>query len=190
MEFPTEQTFQHMNQRPLYTTALIAGISLLTACGSGEPPKESEAPATPPPTLAMKDFFKNPEKAGFRISPDGQYVSYRAPWNNRMNIFVQKIGEPTATQVTQDTVRDIGGYFWKGDRIVYSRDINGDENFIVFSVGINGADAKPLTPIKGVRAGTLDDLHNIPGMEKHIMVQMNQRDPGIFDPYLINVETG
>ena len=177
-------------QRPLFATAMIAGLSLLTACGGDGTKETASAPEVPPPTIPMKDFFKNPEKASFRISPDGQYVSYRAPWKNRMNIFVQKIGDSAATQVTQDTVRDIGGYFWKGDRIVYSRDINGDENFIVFSVGINGADAKPLTPIKGVRAGTLDDLHNIPGMEKHIMVQMNQRDPGIFDPYLINVETG
>jgi dipeptidyl aminopeptidase/acylaminoacyl peptidase len=177
-----------MSMRPLIGTALLAGITLFSACGGAA--ENVPAADTPAPTIPMRDFFKNPEKAGFRISPDGQYFSYRAPWKSRMNIFVQRIGDTTATQITQDTVRDIGGYFWKGDRIVYSRDINGDENFIVFSVGIDGADAKPLTPTKGVRAGTLDDLHNIPGMEKHIMVQMNQRDPGIFDPYLINVETG
>jgi dipeptidyl aminopeptidase/acylaminoacyl peptidase len=179
-----------LNQRPLFATAMVACLSLLTACGGDEPTGSASVPEVPPPTIAMKDFFKNPEKAGFRISPDGQYFSYRAPWKNRMNIFVQKIGDSTATQITQDTVRDIGGYFWKGDRIVYSRDINGDENFIVFSAGIDGSDAKALTPTKGVRAGTLDDLHNIPGMEQHIMVQMNERDPGIFDPYLVNVATG
>jgi dipeptidyl aminopeptidase/acylaminoacyl peptidase len=182
------KTLCSMTQGRHFAVAVGITAALFTACGDGK--QEAANTVVPPPTIAMKDFFKNPEKAGFRISPDGQYFSYRAPWNNRMNIFVQKIGDSTATQITQDTVRDIGGYFWKGDRIVYSRDINGDENFIVFSVGTNGADAKPLTPTKGVRAGTLDDLHNIPGMEKHIMVQMNQRDPGIFDPYLINVETG
>jgi hypothetical protein len=32
-----------------------------------------------PPTITVKDFFKNPEKAGFRISPDGNFFSYRAP---------------------------------------------------------------------------------------------------------------
>jgi dipeptidyl aminopeptidase/acylaminoacyl peptidase len=177
-------------KRPLFATAMVAGLSLLTACGGDEPTGSASVPEVAPPTIAMKDFFKNPEKAGFRISPDGQYVSYRAPWKNRMNIFVKKIGDTASTQVTQDTVRDIGGYFWKGDRIVYSRDINGDENFIVFSAGIDGSDAKALTPIQGVRADALDDLHNIPGMEQHIMVQMNERDPGIFDPYLVNVATG
>src|SRR5690606_34026211 len=33
-------------------------------------------------------------------------------------------------------------------------------------------------------------LHNIAGMEKSIIVQMNQRNPQVFDPYLVNIETG
>ena len=117
-------------------------------------------------------------------------MSYRAPWKNRMNIFVQKIGGTEPVQVTQDTIRDVGGYFWKGDRLVYSRDINGDENFIVFSASIDGADVKALTPLKDVRAGVMDDLHNIPGMEQSVMIQMNQRNPQVFDPYLCNIVTG
>ncbi len=144
----------------------------------------------PPPVVPMQDFFKNPEKSGYRISPNGEYFSYRAPWHNRMNVFVQKVGSDEAVQVTMDTIRDIGGYFWKGDRILYSRDINGDENFIVFSASLDGKDVKMLTPEKGVRAGIMDDLHNVPGMEKSVMVQMNKRNPQVFDPYLVNVETG
>lgn len=171
----------------LASTTLAIGLSItLAACGDRQPVQQQ----VPPPVLDMKDFFRNPEKASFRISPDGQYFSYRAPWKNRMNLFVQRIGDTVATQVTQDTVRDIGGYFWKGDRIVYSRDINGDENFIVFSASIDGREAKALTPLQGVRAGALDDLHGVPGMEQHIIIQMNQRNPQVFDPYLCNVATG
>ena len=167
---------------------LIAGIALLAACG--QPEKKAEVKLEPPPTIPMQDFFKNPEKSGFRISPDGQYFAFRAPWKNRMNIFVQKVGDTSATQVTADTVRDISGYFWKGDRLLYSRDINGDENFIVFSASIDGKDSKALTPEKGVRAGIMDDLHNVAGMERTVMVQMNQRNPQVFDPYLCDIVTG
>jgi len=167
----------------------LAAVALLAACGQSE-----EKPATtalvPPPTIPMQDFFKNPEKSGYRISPDGQYYSFRAPWKNRMNIFVQKVGDTTAVQVTSDTVRDISGYFWKGDRLVYGRDVNGDENTIVFSASIDGKDVKTLTPTKGVRADIMDDLHNLPGMEQSVMVQMNQRNPQVFDPYLCNIATG
>jgi len=177
----------HRNYRPLHFMPLVVGIALLASCGEKAP---DTVAVTPPPTIDMKDFFKNPEKSGYRISPDGLYFSFRAPWKSRMNIFVQKVGDSTAMQVTADTIRDVGGYFWKGDRIVYSRDINGDENFIVFSASLDGKDVKALTPEKGVRAGTMDDLHNLPGMEQKIMIQMNQRNPQVFDPYMCNVATG
>ncbi|MBK9274323.1 MAG: S9 family peptidase [Flavobacteriales bacterium] len=176
--------------RYLLPLGLFAGL-LLASCGDADQPAgRSTAAVQPPPVIDMKLFFKNPEKAGFQISPDGSHFSYRAPWKNRMNLFVQRIGDSVATQVTHDTVRDIGGYFWKGDRLVYSRDVNGDENFIVFSASIDGKDAKALTPLSGVRAGTLDRLHNVPGMETKVMLQMNQRNPQVFDPYLCDIATG
>jgi len=163
----------------------MACIALFTACGGDAPVAEA-----PPPVIPVEDFFRNPEMASFRISPDGTHISYRAPWKNRMNIFVRKMGATEAVQVTRDTIRDVGGYFWKGDRIIYTRDVNGDENFIVFSAAVDGGDVKALTPEAGVRSGTLDDLHNIPGMERHIIVQMNQRNPQVFDPYLVDIGTG
>ena len=178
------------HKRSLFSLSIVAGLSMLTACGDSAEKGTATTAMTPAPELPMKDFFKNPEKASFRISPDGQYISYRGPWKSRMNLFVQRIGDSTATQVTHDTIRDIGGYFWKGDRLVYSRDINGDENYIVFSTSLDGKDSKALTPEKGVRAGAMDDLPGIVGMEQHIMIQMNQRNPQVFDPYLCNVVTG
>ena len=167
---------------------MLAGIALLASCGNRA--QNDMAQSAPPPRIDMRDLFKNPEKASFQISPDGQYISYRAPWKNRMNIFVRKMGDSTATQVTHDTIRDVGSYFWKGDRIVYTRDINGDENYIVFSASIDGNDVKALTPLESVRAATLDRLHNIPGMETKILIQMNQRNPQVFDPYLCDIATG
>ncbi|MFZ1333045.1 MAG: S9 family peptidase [Flavobacteriales bacterium] len=175
------------------TTGIVMAVTatMLVSCGTGTPDKTVEKPMEAPPAeIAVNDFFKNPEKASFRISPNGEYFSYRAPWKNRMNVFVQKIGEDTPTQVTHDTIRDVGGYFWKGDRILYTRDINGDENYIVFSASMDGKDVKTLSPEKGVRAGVMDDLHNIEGMEKMVIVQMNKRNPEVFDPYLVNIETG
>jgi hypothetical protein len=40
--------------------------------------------------IPMRDFFKNPEKTAFLISPDGKYISHVEPYERRMNIFVQK----------------------------------------------------------------------------------------------------
>lgn len=186
-------TFTEPMRHPFTPWPLIAAATLLAACGQGSGTKDTtaSAPKEPaPPVLKVEDFFRNPEKSGFQISPSGNYFAYRAPWHKRMNLFVQKVGDTTATQVTQDTVRDIGGYSWKGDRLIYARDINGDENMIVFSASIDGKDVKALTPTKGVRAGVADGMEHIPGMEKSVMVVMNQRNPQVFDPYLVNIETG
>lgn len=167
----------------------MAAIGLATACGQQAKQPEKQT-ALPPPRIPVEDFFRNPEKSSFRISPDGNYFSYRAPWQGRMNIFVQPLAGGDAVQVTHDTIRDVGGYFWKGDRLLYGRDINGDENFIVFSASKDGNDVKALTPETGVRAGVMDDLHNIPGMENSVIIQMNKRNPQVFDPYLVNIVTG
>ena len=48
---------------------------------------EKEAPLIP-----MEDFFRNPEKSSFRISPDGNHIAYMKPWETRMNVFVLDIG--------------------------------------------------------------------------------------------------
>jgi dipeptidyl aminopeptidase/acylaminoacyl peptidase len=165
----------------------ILGLFLITILAYS---CKNSQPTTPPPLIPMKDFFRNPEKSGYQISPDGQYFSFRAPWKNRMNIFVQKVGDSAITQVTTDTIKDINAYFWKGDRLLYSRDINGDENYIVFSASRDGKDVKRLSPEKGVRAQILDNLQDIPGMEKKVLLIMNQRNPQVFDPYLCDIETG
>src|SRR5207247_2525513 len=35
-------------------------------------------------TIPMRDFFRNPEKTGFQISPDGKTISFLQPYENRL----------------------------------------------------------------------------------------------------------
>src|SRR5690242_20215023 len=87
------------------------------------------------PQIPLRDFFKNPEKAAFQISPDGNYLSFMQPYQNRMNVFVQKRGSYRVVMVTNETERDISGYFWKSNhQIIYSKDFKGDENYHVVAV--------------------------------------------------------
>lgn len=151
---------------------------------------DSHREKNPAPVLDMKLFFKNGNKASFRISPDGNYFSYRSDYKGVMNIFVQKATDTIGIRVTNDTVRSIGSYFWKGNRIIYSQDIGGDENFHLFSVKADGSDLRALTPFKGVNSTVIDALIEIPGKEKELLVGINKRARECVDPYLLNVETG
>jgi dipeptidyl aminopeptidase/acylaminoacyl peptidase len=163
----------------------MAAILALTITAYTFKPKEEKVPVIP-----VEDFFRNPDKFGWRISPDGEYISYLSPHNGHTNVFVRKISERTAIPVTNDTVRNVYDYQWKGNRILYLQDVGGDENFQLFSVSLNGKDLKALTPFSKVRTQILDNWRDIPGKEKEVMIGMNKRDAQYFDPYSINIETG
>jgi len=169
-------------QRLLAVAALF--ILVFAACKSKTVKEEK------PPVIPVENFFKNPENFGWRISPDGEYISYLSPYKGHTNVYVRKIADSVAIPVTTDSVRNIYDYQWKGNRILYLQDIGGDENFQLFSVGLDGKNLKPLTPFAKVRTSILNDLRYVPGKEKEVMIQMNKRDPRFFDPYSINIETG
>lgn len=140
------------------------------------------------PLIPMRDFFRNPEKAAFRISPDGTRLAFMQPWKNRLNIFVQEIGKPAEVQVTFAEARDIAGYFWKNNnRLVFLQDKGGNENFHLFAVDADGKNQVELTPGDAVRAEIIDDLFE---NETEMIVGLNKRNPEIYDAYRINIVTG
>lgn len=164
---------------------LLSAILITVSACTSKTEKEEK-----PPLVALEDFFKNADKTGWQISPDGEYISYRSSYLGRMNVFVRRISDSAGIPVTFDSVRPIFQYQWKGNRILYLQDVGGDENFQLFSVSIDGKDQKALTPFPKVRTMILNDLRYVPGKEKEILVQMNKRDARYFDPYSINIETG
>jgi dipeptidyl aminopeptidase/acylaminoacyl peptidase len=142
----------------------------------------------PPQRVPLEDFFKNPEKAYFQISPDGSYISYTAPWESRMNIFIQKIGEDSVSQITFEKDRDIAGYLWaNNNRLLYLKDEGGNEDYKLFGVDLDGNNSKCLTCFPGVRTQIIDELENIPD---EILIGLNKRSPEVFDPYRLNIVTG
>lgn len=145
------------------------------------------APKTAP-ELPMETFFRNSEKSGYQISPDGSHFSYTAPWQSRRNIFVQAVGADSAVRITSETERDLAGYFWANDhRILYLKDTGGDENFQLYGVDIDGGNLRAYTAIPGVRTQIIDPLEEIDSL---MIIGTNQRNPMIFDPYRLNLNTG
>ena len=43
------------------------------------------------PLIPMEDFFRNPEKSSFQISPNGNYIAFMKPWKTRMNVFLMNM---------------------------------------------------------------------------------------------------
>ena len=138
--------------------------------------------------IPLEDFFKNPDKSGFVLSPNGEYLAFLKPWQRRMNIHIQKPGETEAVRITAATERDIPGFLWCGNqRIVYTQDAKGDENYRLFAVDLDGKNHKDLTPYDQVQARIIDRLDED---ATEILVALNNRDPQVHDLYRIDVVTG
>ena len=147
-----------------------------------------QAFAALPDLLPMEDFFKNITSAGYSLSPDGTHLAFAKSWERRMNVYVREISTGTERRITSATERDIAGFFWKGnDKIVYVQDFGGDENFHIYIADIKGSEAKDLTPFEKVKAYVLDDLEEDPN---HMLIEMNKRDPEVFDVFRCDINTG
>ncbi len=137
--------------------------------------------------IPLRDFFRNPERAGFRISPDGNTLAFMQPYRSRMNVFVQPRAGGEPVRLTSETERDVAGYFWKGSRrIVYLKDFKGDENFHLVAVDIAGGDALDLTPFDKVRALIIDDRFDD---DDEMIIGLNKRNAEAFDAYRIDLNT-
>ena len=138
--------------------------------------------------IPLEDFFKNPEKIDYQVSPDGTYFSFMAPYENRLNLFVQKIGSDTTIRITSETERDITASMWAGNnRILFIKDTGGDENYQLYGVNIDGSDLKSYTNFPNVRTTIIDPLRKIDSL---VIIGMNKRNPQVFDPYRLNLNTG
>lgn len=140
--------------------------------------------------LPLEDFFRNSERTGYQLSPDGTYLSYMAPYKDRLNVYVRGVNQSDeqAIRITNETERSVAGYMWAdNNRLLYMKDTAGDENYQLYGVLRDGTDERAYTAFKGVRTSLIDDLEEQPD---YVIIGMNQRNAEVFDPYRLNLNTG
>lgn len=138
--------------------------------------------------ISLEDFFRNSDRSGFQISPDGRHISFVAPYKDRMNIFVRPTDGGEELQITAETERSIAGYMWAdNERLLFMKDTAGDENYRLYGVNLDGTDLRCYTDFPGVRTSIIDDLEDVP---HQILIGMNRRNPEVFDPYRLDLQTG
>jgi dipeptidyl aminopeptidase/acylaminoacyl peptidase len=140
--------------------------------------------------IPRKLFFENPDRYRILNSLDGRWLSYMAPYNGVLNVWVAPLYNLSATRpVTKDTFRGIQGYTWATtDRnILYVQDKDGDENWTIYSVDVVTDERRNLTPLEGVNARILSTSIKIP---QEVLIELNDRDPSYHDVYRYNITTG
>ena len=137
----------------------------------------------------VSDYFAKPKASGFKLSPNGQFLSYREKDDkNKRHIYVKNIktGETKrAIEEKEELVRDYG---WiNNERLYFAMDKGGDENYHIYAVNLDGSNLKDMTPFDGVTASITKILKE---QKDYIIISMNKNNKQVFEPYKLNVVTG
>lgn len=171
-------------------TALLAGFALLTCAPALAQSATTGAKMSETPLIARAKLFGNPTKAQGRLSPDGKWLSWIAPSNGVLNVWVAPASDPAAARVlTTETKRPIRQHFWAPDSsmIMYINDVGGNEDFALFGVKVAGGEPVNFTPFEKTTAQIVGTSH------KHtdrILVGLNNRDQRWHDVHSLDLKTG
>jgi dipeptidyl aminopeptidase/acylaminoacyl peptidase len=146
--------------------------------------------AQAPALIPRSALFGNPEKAQARISPDARYISFIAPRDGVLNVWLAERGKLDAAKpITNDRKRGIRQHMWSFDNrhVLYLQDLDGDENWHVHAVDVVSGEDKDITPYKGARAELVDLSWKKPGV---VAVGLNDRAPEWHDLWEIDIATG
>jgi len=185
----------------LFFTALAGTVSTASA-------DQSSTSVVTAPLIPRDVLFGNPDRAALRVSPDGRHLSFLAPVNGVLNVWVAPVDDIGAAKpVTKDTGRGIHIYFWAytSRNLLYLQDQGGDENWKVFVVDLVSGQAKDLTPVESIPGpdgkpmilpsgkpmrpkARIEQVS--PKFPDTILVGLNARDPRYHDLYRVNIQKG
>ena len=150
----------------------------------------SAQPLAGVPLIPRDALFGNPVKAAGRISPDGKTLSWIAPRDGVMNIWVAPVADPAkARALTNERTRPIRSYFWSPDsrQILFVNDKGGDENFLLYGVNVGTGAERSLTPFDKTRVQVVGVSPLVPG---RILVGVNNRDAKWHDVHSLDLASG
>lgn len=142
------------------------------------------------PLISRATIFGNPDHVGVKLSPNGQHLTYIAPWEGVLNIwFAEGKDLSKARPLTKDQGRGIRTYSWCQDNehILYTQDKDGDENWHIYGVSIHDEAVQDFTPFEGVQAHI---AHISPQHSTKVLVLINHRRQDFHDLYELNITSG
>jgi dipeptidyl aminopeptidase/acylaminoacyl peptidase len=166
--------------RSVLATAVLAAIL----------PAQAQSPAAEVPLIERAKIFGNPSKSGGRISPDGRWLSWVAPRDGVMNVWVAPSSDPSkARPLTEEKVRPIRNAFWAPDskQLLFIQDKGGDENFLLYGVDVVSAKQTNFTPFEKTRVMPIAYSNKV---KDRILIGLNNRDPRWHDVYSLELATG
>ena len=169
--------------------AILGGSVATLALAALAPAVVAQGNAAPP-LIERAKLFGNPTKAGAQLSPDGKWISFIAPRDGVMNVWVAPSSDLNAAKpLTAEKVRPIRQSFWTGDsrQVLFINDKGGDENFLLYGVDVATGAERALTPFEKTRVMVIGGSETI---KDRMLIGVNNRDPRWHDVYMLEPATG
>jgi len=144
-------------------------------------------PAAPQTELISRELlFGRPDRAQVRISPDGRMLSFLAPRDGGMALWLAPVSSPGQARLISGDARDVTWHAWAPDGrlVLYMRRGAGEADGALFSVDLSNGQRQSLG------AGRIDILGLSARDPSHAIVALNERDPVWRDVYSIDLRTG
>ena len=166
--------------------ALAAGLGFAALFAAL--PVQAADPAAP--LIERSKLFGNPSRAGAQLSPDGKWLSWLAPRDGVMNVWLAPVAKlDDARPLTSSRDRPIRQQFWAPDSsmVMYIQDKGGDENFLLYGIDVVTGQERNLTPFEKTRVQLVGAS---PVVKDRILVGLNNRDPRWHDVHSLDLKSG
>ncbi|MGK2930766.1 MAG: S9 family peptidase [Acidimicrobiales bacterium] len=151
-----------------------------------------------PDLIPLEILFGNPDRVSPQLSPDGSMLSWIAPRDGVLNVWVLDLAGAAddgtvdvsaAEAVTDDTDRGIRSYTWAydGRHLLYVQDTGGDENWHVYATDVIDGGTRDLTPFDGVQAQVVEVDEDHPDV---VLLGVNADDEQLHDVYTCDLASG
>ncbi|MEO9463596.1 MAG: S9 family peptidase [Marinomonas sp.] len=142
------------------------------------------------PLISREALLGNPTRAGGKVSPDGQWLSWIAPQDGVLNIWMAPLADRDAAKLmTHSTDRPVSQYMWSPDSacLLYVQDKGGDENYLLYRVDVASGEETNLTPFENTRVDIIGGSEHI---RDQILIGLNNRDPQFHDVHQLDLNSG
>ncbi|GAB4370366.1 MAG: S9 family peptidase [Acidobacteriota bacterium] len=146
------------------------------------------------PLIPLETLFGNPDRIAPSLAPDGRRLTYVAPLDGVLNVFLHERGGGQDRPLTRDRGRGIRrqGWAWDGRHVLYLQDRDGDENWRLFAIDAGTGDERLLTPDAPDQAHPVQVqiLASSPRHPSTLLVGLNRRDERVHDVYRLGLTDG
>lgn len=133
-------------------------------------------------------LFADPTKQLPKLSPDGKWISFLAPYDGILNVWLAPAEAIMQAKAITQSLTPIQSHDWSlcSEYVLYTHDTQGDENWRLYGYELATQKNKAYTPLKA-KAKILKMSFNQIGK---ILIGLNSRYAPYYDVYELDLKTG